>query len=328
MRIFHGRPGAGAVQKETLRAAGLDGAALTLLGALLDGADGQTLTLAALAEQHGVPVRRLHAAARSLTADGLLLRVKYESPGGRWATDLYVFPTPVTAVEFEAVRGRHAGAVTLTLEPDCAPGTPQPAPPAEPVAAAAATGGPLEQDVELVTAAAVREVLDALPGQLTVLLPSPLPAAVTAAVRAALAAGRQAEDLSARVVRRWWAHGYATKAALGSLSRPVGVAIALLRPGPCPDPRCEDGVNLDTGMPCPRCAERSEDFHRAKATENTPPVVNVADFPTPTPPAFASLDLTSRIDPETNAAGMARTRAALAAAKNARTTPHPSRRTP
>ncbi|MEV6956550.1 hypothetical protein [Streptomyces sp. NPDC051183] len=322
MRIFHGRPSGGTVQKELLRAHGLDGAAALLLTVLLEYEDGQAITLAALAEQYALPARRLHSAARALTGAGFLLRVKYESQGGRWATDLYAYPTPLTAVEHETVRGRHTDALTLTLEPDHAPGTPTPAAPPTPSAAPRAESRPLPEDVELVTTAAVREVLDCLPVQLTVLLPSPLPAALHAAVRSALAAGRQPQDLCARIVRRWWAHGYATKAALGSLTRPIGVAIALLRPGACPDPRCEDTVNLDTGAPCPRCAERSADHHRAKADAGDGPPRPAPDaeaFATPTPPAFRSLEPAPAFDAATHAAGVARTRAALAAAKNART---------
>lgn len=331
MRIFHGRPGSNPVRAAVLRGYGLDGAAATLLAALLECEDGQAITLAAVAEQHALPARRLHAAARALTGAGFLLRVKYESQEGRWATDLYAFPTPLTAGEFETVRDRHAAAVTLTLEPAHAPGSPPPpAAEAPPRSGPPAGAGPLAEDVELVTAAGVREVLESLPGPLTVLLPSPLPAAINAEVRAALAAGRRPQDLCARVVRRWWAHDYATKAALGSLTRPIGVAIALLRPGLCPDPRCEDAVNLDSGVPCPRCAERSADHHRA-ATAGGLPVPDPAGFPTPTPPAFGSLDPAPDFNPDTNAAGIARTRAALAAAKNARTArpdaPNASRRT-
>lgn len=323
MRIFHGRPPSGTVRKELLRAHGLDGAAATLLTALLACEDGQAITLAAVAEQQALPARRMHSAARALTGAGFLLRVKYESRDGRWATDLYAYPTPLTAAELETVRTRHTAALTLTLEPDHAPGTPAPAAPTAPSGVPGGEGGPLPEDVELVTADAVREVLDSLPGQLTVLLPSPLPAALHDAVRSALAAGRRPQDLSERIVRRWWAHDFATKAALGSVNRPIGVAIALLRPGVCPDPRCEDTVNLDTGAPCPRCAERSEDHHRAKASEAGPPgpAPEAEAFATPTPPAFGSLEPAPAFDAGTHAAGIARTRAALAAAKNARPAP-------
>ncbi|MEU3904170.1 hypothetical protein AB0F20_10160 [Streptomyces goshikiensis] len=317
MRIFHGRRPGAAVRKGALRGHGLDGAAATLLVALLECEDGGAVTLAALAEEHALPARRLHAAARALTGAGFLLRVKYQAPDGRWATDLYAYPTPITAAELDTVRARHTGALTLTLEPDHAPGTPPPPTPPPPSTPAAAA---LPEDVELVTAAAVREVLGSLPGQLTALLPTPLPAALHHAVRSALAAGRQPQDLSERIMRRWWAHGYATKTALGLLNRPIGVAIALLRPGTCPDPRCEDTVNLDTGTPCPRCAERSEDHHRARDGSGQPGP-ETDGFATPTPPAFGSLDPVPPFDPDTHAAGVARTRAALAEARNARPAP-------
>ncbi|PCG82295.1 hypothetical protein CIB93_30780 [Streptomyces sp. WZ.A104] len=319
MRIFRGRDER--VVQRAGRRPGLDAVADGLLSTFLEAPDGHPVTLAAIAEERGLPARRLHAATRALIASGHLVRVKHEDRGGRWATDLFAFDTPLTAEELEAVRARHSDAVTVTVE-SAQTSEAQPTAPAERGTAPRRPAEPrvLPEDIELVTAASVRAVLDSLPGQLTALLPSPLPTAIQSAAEAALAAGRTPEDLCARVLRRWWAHGYAVKAA--SIQSPVGVAIALLRPGACPDPRCEDGVGLDTGTPCPRCAERSEDHHRIKAAERraatgpTSPERHAA--PTPTPPPYSSLDLVTAVDPDTNATGVARVRAALSAAKDAR----------
>ncbi|MER6913930.1 hypothetical protein ABT354_19845 [Streptomyces sp. NPDC000594] len=308
MRIFHGRRPDTTDPDDPARPA--DTAVQLLLDDLRGRTDGEQITLAGIADRHGLPVRRIHSAARALTSTGHLLRVKCETDG-RWATDLYVYPTPVTDDEFEAVRANHLSATSLTIEHPPATRT---APPA----AAPAGPAPLPEDVELATATAVRRVLESLPGQLTLLLPTPLPVPVQSAAAAALAAGRTPDELSARVLRRWWKHGYATKAT--DLQRPVGVAIALLRPGPCPDPRCEDGTVLDSDTPCTRCAERRQDHHRARAAEDAAhprgPGSSAPGPPTPVPPPFTELPATGAVNPATASAGAARVRAALADAKD------------
>lgn len=64
--------------------------------------------------------------------------------------------------------------------------------------------------------------------------------------------------LADRIRRRWVTRGYGRLLAVGALKRPVGVAVAMVRSGPCPDPRCEDG-QLEEGTPCRACAEREKD---------------------------------------------------------------------
>ncbi|MGP4001711.1 hypothetical protein [Streptomyces sp. 8N706] len=66
------------------------------------------------------------------------------------------------------------------------------------------------------------------------------------------------QRLVERVNRRWAAHNYAQLHAAGNLRRPVGAAVAMLRSGPCPDPRCEDGL-LEDGSACRACIEREKD---------------------------------------------------------------------
>lgn len=108
-------------------------------------------------------------------------------------------------------------------------------------------------------AAAVRAVEAAFPGELVALLPRYRPAVLRDAIVDALR-GRSAAQLAERVDRRWYAWGLAAKVDGGDgLERPVGVAVRLLGAGDCADARCEDGVSVDTGAACPRCAERHED---------------------------------------------------------------------
>jgi hypothetical protein len=70
--------------------------------------------------------------------------------------------------------------------------------------------------------------------------------------------------LGARVARRWVTHGYTKHNANGTLSKPVGAAVAMLKPGPCPVVECEDGELLDTDMPCRACIEREKNRKAAQ----------------------------------------------------------------
>lgn len=67
----------------------------------------------------------------------------------------------------------------------------------------------------------------------------------------------QAKKLGDRVARRWVTHGYRDHSEAGTLTSPVGATLAMLKPGPCPDPRCEDG-EFDDGAPCRACIEREK----------------------------------------------------------------------
>jgi hypothetical protein len=73
---------------------------------------------------------------------------------------------------------------------------------------------------------------------------------VIAAIRAELDS-RSVAELVERVGRRWqwWQH---TGEQVGC---PVAVAVTLVQRRHCPDLRCEDGVNLDSGRPCLPCAD-------------------------------------------------------------------------
>ncbi|MFD8385250.1 helix-turn-helix domain-containing protein [Streptomyces sp. NPDC059679] len=117
----------------------------------------------------------------------------------------------------------------------------------------------------LVTAQ-VQQVLNAYPPRLReammTVARTDRPKSLVNAIQAELG-GRgeaQVERLVARVQRRWSTHQYADLVADGRLAKPVGAAIAMVKAGPCPSSRCEDG-KLDDGTPCWTCIEREKDFH-------------------------------------------------------------------
>ncbi|MGA5820000.1 hypothetical protein ACPC54_19310 [Kitasatospora sp. NPDC094028] len=345
MKIYPGRAEGTALADATRDDQRLSVTALGLLDVLLAaGRHHRELTMDVLARHRGPGREQLLDATRDLIALGYVARVKHQSGGGRWATDLYAFATPATGEELAELRERYPDAVSVAVEPDAPSAATAGAQPSNGEVPAAAGGGgrsaaPPEEpaeDPERAGARAVRGVLAQLPGPLAVLLPQHLPATVLEAVRRELEAGRTPEQLAERIQRRWELHGYADKAAAGALQRPLGVAVALVRHGECPDRMCEDGVRDDTGAACPRCAERREEHHRARRAAAPAARPGTAVFapadpmagaarPTPTPPPFASLQLgTAPPDPATTSAGLGRARAALAAAKNKTTSAHGS----
>jgi hypothetical protein len=118
--------------------------------------------------------------------------------------------------------------------------------------------------------AAVAQVEAALPRTLVERLPyQQLPTSVRRLVAGELE-HRTVEQLISRAARRWEFHGYAKgsfSAEGPNLRRAVGVANALLRAGECPDPGCEDGRIIDTGVECKACPER-----RARRRAGSAPV--------------------------------------------------------
>ncbi|WP_331720881.1 helix-turn-helix domain-containing protein (plasmid) [Streptomyces sp. NBC_01241] len=117
---------------------------------------------------------------------------------------------------------------------------------------------------EVLVTAEVQRVLEGFPDALREALVrkvrSDRPKTVVQAIEKQLAGGglAQAKLLGDRVARRWVTHGYTKHHAEGTLTSPVGAAVAMLQPGPCPEPRCEDG-ELDDGNPCRSCLEREKD---------------------------------------------------------------------
>ncbi|MYR75207.1 MULTISPECIES: hypothetical protein [unclassified Streptomyces] len=105
-----------------------------------------------------------------------------------------------------------------------------------------------------------RELLDAEGG-----LPN-LPT-LSSAILAAMGEGRTVKQMRDRIWYRWANHGFADIwAEEGRFEKPVGVAVALVRPlrrgdrFACPDLRCENGADIDTKVPCRLCAERIADW--------------------------------------------------------------------
>ncbi|MEU3756375.1 hypothetical protein AB0H17_27045 [Streptomyces olivoreticuli] len=128
-------------------------------------------------------------------------------------------------------------------------------------AASDRTSGDTETEAATVRAD-VAAVAAAFPGELRTALErsarTALPRTLARAVEAELE-HRTAAQLAERIVRRWDAHGYAYDALSadgGGLRRPVGVAVALVRAGECPDPSCEDGTVIGSGAACRVCGER------------------------------------------------------------------------
>ncbi|MFI7396237.1 helix-turn-helix domain-containing protein [Streptomyces tendae] len=116
---------------------------------------------------------------------------------------------------------------------------------------------------EVLVTAEVQRVLEGFPDALREALVRKVrtdrPKTVIQAIEKQLAGGglAQAKLLGDRVARRWVTHGYTKHYAEGTLASPVGAAVAMLQPGPCPEPRCEDG-ELDDGNPCRSCIERDK----------------------------------------------------------------------
>lgn len=90
---------------------------------------------------------------------------------------------------------------------------------------------------------------------------------LSSAILTAMAEGRTVEQMRDRIWYRWANHGFADIwAEEGRFEKPVGVAVALVRPlrrgdrFACPDLRCENGADIDTKVSCRLCAERIADW--------------------------------------------------------------------
>ncbi|MET8746391.1 hypothetical protein [Streptomyces sp. NPDC004728] len=100
---------------------------------------------------------------------------------------------------------------------------------------------------------------------------------LSSAILTAMGEGRTVEQMGERIWYRWSNHGFADQwAELGRFEKPVGVAVALVRPlrrgdrFACPDLRCENGASLDTGALCRLCAERIADWKAEQARKYGP----------------------------------------------------------
>ncbi|WP_371801515.1 hypothetical protein OHA38_43840 (plasmid) [Streptomyces sp. NBC_01732] len=143
-------------------------------------------------------------------------------------------------------------------------------------AAAGGAGAPNRKSApsgkEVLVTAEVQAVLKAFPDALREALVrkarSDRPKTLVQAIEKQLAGGGlvQAKKLGDRVARRWVTYGYTKHYAEGTLTSPVGATITMLKPGLCPEPRCEDG-RLDDGLPCRSCVEREKNRRADKDRE-------------------------------------------------------------
>ena len=110
-------------------------------------------------------------------------------------------------------------------------------------------------------AAQVKAVEACWPAALAAALPKYRPPILRDTILDALDA-RTPEQLAQRISYRWHAYNYAQDALSAEgrgIVSAVGVAVALVKPGTCPDPMCEDGTILDTGMVCRACEQLAAD---------------------------------------------------------------------
>jgi len=108
---------------------------------------------------------------------------------------------------------------------------------------------------------------DVLPRAFVASLPGILPNNLAESYGAALE-GRSRHQVGERIARRWGDRGYAHAFTMGEIRKPVGALFDMLARPECPDFRCEDGFNVDSGAPCARCSERIAD--RRAAAEACP----------------------------------------------------------
>ncbi|MGW1894174.1 hypothetical protein ACWCP6_28595 [Streptomyces sp. NPDC002004] len=111
-------------------------------------------------------------------------------------------------------------------------------------------------------ARAVKLVESAYPASLVAKMPAYRPPTVRDAILATLGTGpaqRTAEQIAARLERRWYAWSFADKDRQGEIRSYPGVVVRLISSQPCGNARCEDGIDIDDGEPCRACPERQHD---------------------------------------------------------------------
>ncbi|MEU8740640.1 hypothetical protein [Streptomyces halstedii] len=186
-----------------------------------------------------------------------------DAPSGRSPVD---GRSPSTSGSREA-GGKGGSAASGTTSPSPTPhdDTRRPAPAKKSSSKKAAHTREQLDQVRRVRALFPRELLDAEGG-----LPD-LPT-LSSAILTAMGEGRTVGQMGDRIWYRWVNHGFADIwAAEGRFEKPVGVAVALVRPlrrgdrFACPDLRCENGADIDTKVPCRLCAERIADWKAERA---------------------------------------------------------------
>ncbi|MFF1574711.1 hypothetical protein ACFVWR_18380, partial [Leifsonia sp. NPDC058292] len=169
-----------------------------------------------------------------------------------------------------------------------------------------AASGKNEAPVEKASFDSVRRVLAAIPRPLADRLekewPQGLPTDITEAIsRVIVDEQRTAEQAADRIARRWLAFGYdddANSQDGRGIDAPLGMLLELLSPSKCwaNDARCEDGLNIDSGVVCARCEDEREDRRRAQESAQDGPSGHpvaeapaTAETPTYTAPAYVPM---------------------------------------
>jgi hypothetical protein len=244
-----------------------------VLGLILIHRDGLGVTAELIAEWSTDGVPAVRAALRELEHFGYLTREQCADTGdapimystgntARTASSDGARPSAVTAPSGRGAAGRHgppvdggAGGGAGGSRPTRDSGVPR-------RHAVAADGG-------FLVGHEVQEVLLAFPGSLREAMRTTAhtdrPRALVTAVERELRRVSR-HRLVERVRRRWISHGYARLLAEGTLKRPVGAAVAMVKAGSCPNPRCEDGW-LEDGEVCRACEEREKDRRAEQARQ-------------------------------------------------------------
>ncbi len=148
---------------------------------------------------------------------------------------------------------------------------------------------------EKIAVADFRRVVEGIPAPLAAQLNEEfargLPASVNEAIaKAVVDEQRTVEQLVARLERRWLHWSYEREALSESgqgLGSPLGVLLTLLGPSACwgNNSRCEDGIDVDTDVECPRCVEAREEKAAERTPDTSSPNGYSVPFQAPTSPA-------------------------------------------
>ncbi|MFD7922505.1 helix-turn-helix domain-containing protein [Streptomyces sp. NPDC059740] len=154
---------------------------------------------------------------------------------------------------------------------------------------------PLKQRYSREQWAQIRTVMAGFPAELEVPWIEVVADGIVKALAEDTPQHRTATQLAERIAWRWDVHGWALRLASGEVIRkPVGVALDLIREygrddkWGCPNPRCENGTDVDDGTPCNVCPERLAARQTAREHERTqdgqePPARSVEGQATPVP---------------------------------------------
>ncbi|MFD6149455.1 helix-turn-helix domain-containing protein [Streptomyces sp. NPDC060243] len=98
-------------------------------------------------------------------------------------------------------------------------------------------------------------------------------------------ADRTVEQLGRRIMQRWVEHGHEDRWFDVGIKKPIGMAIAMVRPLKptdrygCANPRCDAGKDADDGSPCPVCPVRLAERAAQQQRENAQGLAGASDGP-------------------------------------------------